>query len=229
MSNSPNAWSYSALEKFENCPFQYQQVRVTKTVVEPQSPEMAWGNQVHKALEDRLIKNVPLPDNISMYEPMAANVQQRAVGGVLKAEEKLAINREFKPVTYFAKGPLGVWVRSITDFSIEKGNKAFVGDWKTGKPKTSSGQLKLSAAMVLHHRPHIQTVTTAFVWLNAGTVTPATFTRDDIPAIWQDFTPRVQRLDHALQTNKFPKRPSGLCKKWCPVPQSMCEHSGKPG
>jgi hypothetical protein len=47
-----------------------------------------------------------------------------------------------------------------------------------------------------------------------------------VPKLWQEFAPRVQRLEEAHQQNKFPKKPSGLCNKWCPVPHKLCEYRG---
>jgi hypothetical protein len=50
------------------------------------------------------------------------------------------------------------------------------------------------------------------------------FQREDVPKIWQEFAPRVQRLELAHQENRWPKKPSGLCRKHCPVRD--CEFHG---
>jgi hypothetical protein len=215
-------WSYSALDAFETCPHRYYLTKVTKEIQEPQTQATMWGNQVHRALEHRVTKHVPLPESMAEFEPIAALVVKRAEGGVIKAEQKMALTRDFRPTTWFGKD---VYVRGITDFTIQKGDSVFIGDWKTGKPTPQSAQLKLTAAMTFAHQPYINRIVNAFVWLKTGGVTTATFTRDDIPVIWQEFAPRVQRMEQALADNKFPKRPSGLCRKWCPV--NTCEHNGK--
>jgi len=41
-----------------------------------------------------------------------------------------------------------------------------------------------------------------------------TYTKDDLPAIWNEFNARVLRLQHAVDTNTFPPKPSGLCKAY---------------
>lgn len=218
------AWSYSSLTAFETCPRRYYLTKVSKQVVEPQTDATLWGNQVHKALEHRLVDNKPLPDAMSSFEPMAQTVASRADRGwKIEAESKMALTTSYKPTSWFAKD---VWVRGITDFTLSKDTKVFIGDWKTGKPTPESAQLKLTAAMTMHHKPWVTEVTNAFVWLKTGTVTTERFTRDDIPEIWNDFHPRVARLEHALAENKFPPRPSGLCAKWCPVGRRHCEHCG---
>jgi hypothetical protein len=218
----PVAWSYSALDAFETCPWRYYLTKVTKEVVEPQTEATLWGNRVHKSLELYLTKRQPLPHELAQFQSVADTVVRRAEGGKLEAEKKMALTASFQPTTWFGKD---VWVRGITDFTVHKGDKLFIGDWKTGRPQPNSSQLKLTAAMAFAHRPYIQKITNAFVWLKTNETTAETFTREDIPAIWQEFAPRVRRLELAVAENKFPKRPSGLCAKWCPC--TGCEHNGR--
>lgn len=213
------AWSYSVLDSFETCPWRHYQVKILKKFTEPQTEQLLWGNKVHKALENR-IKGAALPVDMQDYEPLARSVTKRP--GRVEAEQRLCINSNLQPVKYFADD---AWARSITDFTVDNGRAVFVGDWKTGNPKPNSAQLELSAAMVFSHRPYVTKIITAFVWLKTGTVTHETFSRDDIPDIWQKFMPRVQRLQIAIQETKFPPKPSGLCREYCPV--RTCEHNGK--
>ena len=219
----PLAWSYSSLEAFETCPHRYQQTKVLKTIVEPQTESMLWGNRVHKALELRVGKGTPLSKELIQYEPIAASIcRKRDIGAKIVCEQKLALNKNFKVTTWFASD---VWVRGITDVTIVKGDKAVILDHKTGKPKPGSGQLKLTAAITFATLPYINTITNSFLWLKSGTTTTETFQRDQAPEIWQEFMPRVQRMEEALKQDNWPKRPSGLCKSWCPV--HTCEFNGR--
>lgn len=214
------AWSFSVLDSFETCAFRHWAVKVAKVVVEPQTEQMTHGNRVHKAIENR-IGGTALPADMAHYEPMVSRVIKAAEGGKIVAEQKMALDPQFRPTTFFAKN---VWVRAITDATVFKGTKALVIDWKTGNPKPESAQLRLTAACTFALNPTIQSIDNAFMWLKTGDVTREKFTRDDVPTIWQEFMPRVQRLEQAHATNKWPKKPSGLCRKWCPVPPHMCEH-----
>ena len=215
------AWSYTALSDFETCPRRYYLTRVAKKVVVPQTEATLWGNEVHKALELRLTERKALPEGMRQWEPLVETIANK--GGKVEAETKMALNRNLRPTGYFDQD---VWVRGITDVTVIKGDKAFIGDWKTGKPKPESSQLKLTAAMVMAFKPFINTVVNAFVWLKPNTVTSETFKREDIPTIWQEFTPRVRRIEIAHEEDKFPPRPSGLCRQWCPVGRELCEHCG---
>jgi len=218
----PLQWSYSVLSAYETCPHRYYVTKVAKTVTEPMTEAMSRGNKVHKALELRLTQATPLPGDMRQWEPLAQTVVDRAKGGVLEAEQKMALTIDYRPTTFFAKD---VWVRGITDFTVTKGAKAFIGDWKTGKPTPESAQLRLTAAMTMCAKPWVQTVINSFVWLKDGTLTTERFTREDLPGIWQDFAPRVRRLEISMEENRWPKKPSGLCGSWCPV--HSCEHNGK--
>lgn len=217
------AWSYSKLNAFLTCPRRYYLTQVSKQVSEPQTEATLWGNRVHKAFEMRFKENKPFPTDLQNFEPVAATVIARAKGGKLEAEQKMALTASFKPTTWFGKD---VWVRGITDFTISKGDKVFIGDLKTGKPTPESAQLRLTAAMTMHAKPYVKEVINSFVWLKTGTVTVEKFTREDIPTIWEEFMPKVKRMEIAHEEDKFPARPSGLCRQWCPVGKSLCEHCG---
>ena len=216
------AWSYSSLTAYETCPRRYELTKVLKKVTEPQTDATIWGNQVHKALELRVKDKTPLPKGMSMYEPLCAKLD--VAPGQVFTEKKMALNAQFQPVAWMAKD---CWVRSILDVQIDAGKNAAVLDWKTGKAKPESSQLMLSAAFMFHSRPYVQKVTTSFVWLKENTTTKEVFTRDQLPEIWQEFLPRVQRLEIAYRDNKWEAKPSGLCREWCPVGKALCEHCGK--
>lgn len=218
----PIAWSYSSLDAFETCARRFYLTKIVKTVAEPQTEATMWGNRVHKALELRVGKGQPLPEGMEQYESIAATILSRGTGGKVEVEQKLALNKSFRPTTWFGKD---VWVRGITDVTVTKGDSAFIGDYKTGAPKPASGQLRLTAAITFAHKPWVNNIKNAFIWLKTGETTKETFTRDDVPAIWQEFMPRVRRLEQAIEEEKFPPRPSGLCRQWCPC--TGCEHNGR--
>jgi hypothetical protein len=217
------AWSYSALKAFEDCGRRYFLTKVSKEVKEQMTPQTTWGNSVHKALEYRVSYNRPLPVGMEQFEPIMSKIMGKAAnGGVIRAEKKMALNRNLVPVEYFAPD---VWVRGITDVTIARGPTLFNGDYKTGKRDPVSAQLRLSAALVMAHAPVITKSVNAFIWLKTGQVDTETVTRKDLPAIWQEFMPRVQRLEIAFAQNKFLPKPSGLCRNYCPC--TTCEYHGK--
>lgn len=217
MSDMP-AWSYSSLTNFETCGRKYYLTKVAKTVVEPPFEAATHGVDVHKAFEDAVVKQQPLPEKYSEWQPIAFKLQ--TAKGQRHAELQLAINKAFHPVPWRAKD---AWCRGIVDVVVENGNKALALDYKTGRRKPDSTQLMLFAALLLHHKLYVDIITTGFLWLKDRAIDQAKYGRDDLGLIWQEFMPRVQRMQAAFEKDKWVPRPSGLCNGWCPVGKSNCE------
>lgn len=213
------AWSYSAMAQFTNCPRAYQKTRVTKEVVDTPGVEAQWGTRVHKELEEHLLNDAPLPEHVGFMADALARIKRAPA---YFGEKKLTLDAEFQPVSWFDKG---AWVRGILDVGVEKGTSAWVGDYKTGKRRPGSDQLMLAAAMVMHSNPRIERVSTSFIWIKEqGRTDTEVYTREQLPAIWQHFLPKVARLEAAFEQDKWPAKPSGLCG-WCACTKAHCEFS----
>lgn len=213
-------WSFSALNKFETCPYQYYHQKVTKKYKDEMSAAGLWGDRVHKALDKRISKKEPLPDGMQQFDKYAEKFD--TAPGDVYAERQIALTEDLQPTKWFAKD---VWVRVILDVSVINGPMASVFDWKTGKRKFDIDQLKLFAGTLMAVHPEVQTVSTGYIWLPDEKIDREAFTRDDVPAIWQHFEHKVQRLQEAKDNNRWPKKPSGLCRAWCNVLD--CEFNGR--
>ncbi len=214
-------WSYSSLTSFETCGKRFYHLKVAKDVVDVPHESATWGSTVHKHLEDRVRDGTPLPSALAGYEKLAAPLADKP--GRL-VEQQFAVTAGLQPTGWTSSD---AWCRGIVDVGVLTSKRAVLLDWKTGKRKPGSDQLKLFAGLAFAHYPTIEMVSTGFVWLAANVVDRAKFNREDVPVIWQEFIPRVRRLELAYETGKFGPRPSGLCGKWCPVPKSLCEFSGR--
>jgi hypothetical protein len=219
------AWSFSSLTSFETCPKRYYHIKVAKDVTDTPGEAATWGQQVHKHLEDRAASQTPLPDSLGHLEAIVAPVLAKS--GTLLVEHQMAITKDLQPTEWFAKD---AWCRGIVDIGVvtPSGTSALLLDWKTGKRKPDNDQLMLFAGLSFAHRHDLQEAQTAFVWLKEGKVDKKKFVRGDIPAIWQHFVPRVKRMERAYAEAQFAPKPSGLCARYCPVPRSKCQFSGKP-
>lgn len=215
------AWSYSVLNSYETCPHRHFRTRIIKDIKEPDSEHLRWGNEVHKALELRVRDGIALPDSMIKWEPFVAKLLKRK--GEALAEQQLCLNESLIATSWFGRD---AWVRGIVDFTLIDGNKAIALDWKTGKIKEDHHQMMLFAALLFHHYPELDVIHTGYVWLAQGNkISSKPFERKDLPEIWREFLPRVQRLKHALENDKWERKPSGLCRAWCPVHD--CPHNGK--
>lgn len=228
------AWSYSALTSYETCPYRFYSTRVSKDVVEPAGLPILLGNEAHKALEVSVRDGAPMPSTVEATTTtgetgfVSTSGWEKIVGMVLNTpgeklvEQQIALDKKLCRVGWIDKD---VWVRGIIDLLIINGDKALALDWKTGKRKVDSDQLQLFAALIMHVYPQIDRVDTGFVWLKTKELDRQTFHRNDLPSIWANFNPRVKRLECAYAANDWTKRPSGLCKNWCPV--KTCVFCGK--
>jgi hypothetical protein len=220
--SKPFAWSFSALDSWEQCARKHYETRLAKNWPDPPSESANWGKIVHKAFEDRIEHKTPLPDALQLAyaEPIIQRLEQ--VPGTMRAEYKLAINDKFQPTEFFAKD---AWCRAVGDVIIQNGPTAFAADWKTGKFKDGDDQLKLQSAVMFCHYPHLQKIGINYFWLKDKKVTAREYTRDQVPVMWRDFLPRAKRMEQQIADKRFDPKPSGLCKKHCPV--LSCEHNGR--
>jgi PD-(D/E)XK nuclease superfamily len=217
-------WSYSGLTSFETCAKRYYHIKVARDVKDAPGEAALWGSIVHKHLEDRVRDGTQLPSSIAGYESLVAPLL--ATTGTLLIEQQMAVDIALQPVEWDSPE---AWCRGIVDLGLitSSGTQAMLLDWKTGKRKPDSDQLMLFAGLAFSHFPKLQQVQTSFIWLKDKKIDKQSFSRSDLPDIWQRFLPRVSRLVRAYVTASFPPKPSGLCAKYCPVGRSQCTFSGK--
>jgi hypothetical protein len=196
-------------------------MKVARDVVESSNESAKWGTWVHKQIENRLRDNTPLPVTISGYERLVGPIA--AAPGKKLVECEWAVDDNLQACDWRAPN---VWCRAIVDAGVVARQTALLWDWKTGKRKPSSDQLALSSALALANLPEVYKTRTAFVWLKEDKTDQDEFTRDKLGNIWQTFFPRLERMERAFQREEFPAKPSGLCRKHCPVPPRLCPHSG---
>jgi hypothetical protein len=121
----PMPWSHTALDDFINCPRQYYEKRIAKSVKEEKSEQMIWGEWVHKQFEDRQAKGTPLPVELTPHEEYMKRLED--MPGKAYTERKVALNVKAEPCQFFDKD---VWCRGIIDYTKVAGNKALIVDYK---------------------------------------------------------------------------------------------------
>lgn len=180
------------------------------------------GNEVHKALERAVDGTLGLGQKYAQYQPIVDLL--RATHGRKMLEYRFGLTKSLAPTEFFGTD---VWCRGVLDVGIVRNKTAILLDYKTGKRKIDGDQLRLFALAGLSLWPHVETVKTGYLWLQSGNMDPEVFTRDQKPEIFQEFSARVHRMELSERNDDWPARPSGLCKAWCPVGRSLCEHCGK--
>ena len=212
------AWSYSSLTSFETCARRFYFTKVSKEVVEPETEATRYGTEVHEALEFRVKEGRPLPPTMVKYEPFAARIANAK--GATFCEMEIGLTKDFKETGFHDSD---CWYRGIIDVGIDYGNVVALFDWKTGKVKNDHDQLKLFSVSYMITRPHVEISRSGYIWLAHNKVTRKDVRKDETGVIWAEFVGRVQRLEAAYDADRWPPKPSGLCRGWCPVGRNRCE------
>lgn len=217
-------WSHSSLGAFENCPYRYQQERILKVTPKKVFKEASDGINKHAAIENYLKSAGALqledPKLKKLVDATLANCDH----AYLKFEHKLAVTKDLQPCAW---DDAAAYHRGILDVMYVHPEEpvAAIFDWKNGKVNEYSDQLKANAICVMAHYPHVQKVLTEYVWMMHNRTTKGRVFREFIDELWTKFVKRADRLENALLLNVWPKKQSGLCKKYCPV--TSCEHNGE--
>lgn len=211
----PLPWSPSALDTFRNCPEQYHHRYVLKDLPEEeQSAEQIYGTRVHEAFAARQgVKRTPLPPELFLHELFMQSLSQQP--GRLMVEEKVALTRTLEPCDWVAKD---IWCRMIIDYLRHDAvtRRAWIVDYKTGKPHSKFNQLVIYALWVFHSFHYIDTIDVCFYWTKTCTTTRKVWSRDDVPQLWNELVGDLQQYKEAFKSDTWQLRPSGLCG-WCPV------------
>jgi hypothetical protein len=214
------AYSFSALKSFQTCPKKHWHTKIQKDFPEAEGEALLEGKRIHKAIEKRVMHGRSLPPDLRHLDALCQKFMDAP--GEKQAEVKLAINRDYQPVAFFASD---VFFRAVLDLAITNAGNAVLVDWKTGnRIDDDFTQLKIGAAMLMQSMPEIETAKLAFIYTAAGQVLPSSFERKDIPSAWNDILPLVNEMERAATTSDYPAVKGGLCKKYCPV--STCIHNG---
>lgn len=236
---TPYPWSHSAINQFETCGRQYEEVKVLRHFQDQKNEAALWGDEFHRAAEHYIRHGVALRDaagidavdaSVELGNLLPANMLQYrdylrqfiVRPGITLVEQQYALTRALKPCEFFAPD---VWGRGIIDVLTMQGNVAQVDDHKTGKNrKKDMQQLIIFALLTFYHHPAIDTIHTAFHWLQLGARDTETFQRADIPALWETLVPKLDRYMRAFHLGVFHPKQSGLCRRHCPV--NTCEYWG---
>jgi hypothetical protein len=217
-------WSYSALKSYELCPRRHFHYKVARDFREPPSAALLTGQQMHAAIQARISDGVSLPLNLAVHEPFIDGLAR--LSGDRRLEAELALDDQGNPIPYRSRD---AWFRVRLDYLVVRPNGiAAVLDFKTGRPDDDFTQIELQAAALFAHEPAIQSVRGSlwFVTAHDKPMGGRTYTREEMPRIWEAILPRVRAMADAWRGGDFPPTPNRLCRAHCVV--ASCEYHGKP-
>jgi hypothetical protein len=219
MSAAP--WSYSKLKSFETCPKQFYHVNVLKQFPFEETEAIRYGSEFHKAAEEFMRDDKPIPPKFSYASKALHSLKERT--GEKLCERKMGLTENLEPCGFFDKE---VWFRGIADLIILDDNLAWIVDYKTGKSAryADKGQLELMALTVFAHFPQVKRIRAALLFVVAGDIVKASYTDFDKEELWRKWLAKHGAMKKAFDVEVWNPRPSGLCRKHCPVLE--CPHNG---
>lgn len=221
------AWSWSRLKNYRTCPKRHWHIDLAKDIREEETDDLKWGHTVHEALAARIARGTPLPDSMARYDDWPARIADSRGDGVeVLVENKLAMTKDMETCDFFDKQK-DVWFRGVIDAATinHKDGVAVAVDWKTGKVDPDFEQLGLFAQLIFAKYPDIDEVGAIYVWLAHDTYTLKVYKRAEMLDLWNGLWPEIKVLEEAFRTTTYPPKPSGLCKRHCPV--ETCPYHGR--
>ena len=210
-------WSWTALSLFLRCPCCWAAKYFYKTMVEPETEAMRWGNVVHKALENAAdgkatAVELKIIDDLGAEKYVQALSQARASGAQVLVEKEMCFDNKMKFSSWKAFDT--VWVRAKADVIVFKGNKLTVWDYKTGAVKPEVRQLELMCAFAALYFPQAEVFDGKLIFLKHNKIEglPTPLTRADLKPILQSVFADVRHMQEAVAAESFPARKSGLCR-----------------
>ena len=216
-------WSFSRIKAFEQCPKQFYHEKVLKQYPFIQTDAMIYGNQFHKACEDYIGKGEPLPERFMYIKDALDKLNRRK--GVKICEQRLGVTANLEPCSFGARN---VWFRGIVDLAIldEDSGIGWIIDYKTGKSAryADKGQLELMALAIFAHYPKITSIRAGLLFVVANKLVKETYEVADRANLWEKWSSNYATMEKAFEADVWNPRPSGLCKRHCPVTE--CAHNG---
>ena len=235
MSEKPRmALSHSRLSDFNQCPKKFWHKYIDKTPnfkEEGTSPHLVRGTNVHKALENYVIKKSAGEEGIRTSTLPEVEVGKALADSLYKTytdilpEAQVAINDQWKQSEWFGKD---AYYRAIYDMICLRSEDVMIVDWKTGKyveytPSTGYGQLELSAAIALNLWPDTAAIHTVYAYVDHRKTIKKTYTRADKPRLVEWFQKEHAKVN--AETN-FDPTPNEWCR-WCAATKLQCPYSRK--
>jgi RecB family exonuclease len=217
-------WSFSKAKAFETCPKQFYHEKILKEYPVEETEAMRYGTEFHKACENYIGEGKPLPKKFDFIKDTLDALNKKR--GVKLCEKKLGLTADLEPCDFFSKR---VWFRGIADLLIVDtlAETAWVIDYKTGRSAryADKGQLELMAMSVFKHYPDIKKVRAGLLFVVANKLVKHQYEIDSESLLWEKWLGIYGKMEKAFKADVWNPRPSGLCKRHCPVVE--CPHNGK--
>lgn len=216
-----DAWSYSSLSTFKQCPKKYYHLKVAKDVKDYGNEATRYGNKLHKAAELYIKSDTPLEKGFEFLKPTLESIKN--IDGTKHCELRLGISKDgtkYGATKFFADD---TWWRGIADLIIVNGEKAYLIDYKSSKSAryADTKQLDLLAAATFLHFPEVEVVKSALAFVVSNEFVKKKHEAPLLKSYLAQFDPDLERIEVAEETGVWNAVSGPLCA-YCPV--KTCPH-----
>lgn len=205
----PQHWSWSALEKFEQCPRRWRHKYIDR-LPEPKSVHLERGIKVHEALE---VAVQTKDAEVEFGGAWLGNIVDLYRSFKAEAEQTFNVDRNWSEVANDPDRfvPRGTYTMAKLDvLSVKDG---FFADWKTGKIYAEKHQRQAELyALVLASVTGRLRWDVDLVYVDQQHREQLAFEFDDLAHVQREWDARARPL---FEATEWPKKPGPLCK-WCP-------------
>lgn len=214
-------WSFSRIKAFEQCPKQFYHEKILKEYPFKETDATLYGTAFHNMAEDFVGRDVPVPEKFAFAHNMLTSLKNKQ--GQKLCEKKLGVTENLEPCGFYSPE---VWFRGIADLIILDDELAWVVDYKTGKSAryADTGQLELMALSVFAHYPKVKKIRAGLLFVVSKDLVKDTYQDYDSGSLWRKWVGKHQQMQIAADNDVWNPRPSGLCRRHCPVIE--CIHNG---
>jgi len=216
--------TYSILNAYKNCAHQMARRYVIKDQPFVETPEMAWGNKVHSAMELRVGAKKPLPVDMQQWEQFCTPFDRvyDTDKSAIAVELKLGVTWNMRPCDFWDKE---VWFRGKIDVTLVNHRtgemSAYIADWKTGGSKYEDPfELATNAVLLKAKYSGLTRICGSYIWLKENRVGEL-HDLSDVTKTWAKMKQLMNEIEEKKKSGVWDKTKSGLCS-WCSV--SDCEH-----
>lgn len=209
-------FNYTLLNTWTICPHQAARRYIIGDLPkQAMTPEGAHGRYVHKAMEERIRRKIPLPVDLAQHEPLVGPLDKVRC----RPEQKLGVTYTGRPTDFFAGD---VWFRGVLDAPFTLATDTAINlDWKTGKVREEPFELETNALLMQAHDMMLTKLYGQFVWLKEGKRGDL-HNCSDTTRTWKRIHAIAAEIEEAKKFEHYPKTPGALCG-WCPVKD--CHHN----
>jgi hypothetical protein len=224
MSKPSQAWSYSSIKTFEQCPKKYYHLKIAKDVKDEGGQASIYGNLVHKAAEDYVRDGTPMPPEYSYMVPVLDALLR--IPGEKHCELKLGVGYEDNKYYPTDFSDPDAWWRGIADLLVVDSHTAYLVDYKTGKNAKYADptQLDMLAGAVFTHMPWVTKIKSGLLYVVSGEFIKKEHTAKNRTSYLATFDDALERLVVAEKVGVWNPVSGPLCK-FCPV--VSCAHNRK--